>query len=170
MNHDYLKNYIREVKDFPKPGIDFKDINDIFIRHLFQASISLLRQFPINSYNAIVGIDARGFILASAMATISHTPFIPIRKAGKLPPPVIQKTYNSEYDTVTLEMTPVSAQHKYQVLVVDDVLATGGTLRTAGDLCTEAGYEVAGFGCVVDLTHLNQFEWRGFKCKTLVKY
>ncbi|MEZ0392623.1 MAG: adenine phosphoribosyltransferase [Pseudobdellovibrionaceae bacterium] len=163
-----LKNLIRDIADFPKKGILFRDLSPLF-RHpesLAQVVQEFSRAFDSERVDAFVGIEARGFILASLLAGHYKKGFIPLRKAGKLPPPVISRNYKLEYGTATLEMSPGSGR----VMILDDVLATGGTLQAAIDICENAGFAVEQVGVLVNLSFLNQMTFRGEKIFSLVEY
>ncbi|HNO59208.1 MAG TPA: adenine phosphoribosyltransferase, partial [Plasticicumulans sp.] len=155
-----LKQHIVDVPDFPKPGILFRDIAPL-LRTQFGATISALEALfsaaEWNAIDAVAGIESRGFILAAALAERRGKGFVPIRKQGKLPPPVVELAYALEYGSGVLEMQP----GKGRLLLIDDVLATGGTLHAAAELCLRAGYEVAGFGALIDLKLGGEFRWRG---------
>lgn len=167
-----LRNYIIDVADFPKPGILFKDLSVLFTNHLDTVAKQLSDQFNHIEYDYVGGIDARGFIVGAALATLTNKKFLPIRKGGKLAGPKVSIAYQCEYHTANLEMNG----HQYlqasslnnRVLIVDDVLATGGTLKAAGKLCELAGFHVVGFGSIVNIQSLNQFEWNGLHCQSLI--
>jgi adenine phosphoribosyltransferase len=145
-----LKRYIRDVPDFPQPGILFRDITPV-LRHRFDAVIDamsgLLDTQQWQVIDALAGIESRGFILAAALALRHGKGFVPVRKQGKLPPPVVSAPYDLEYGTGVLEMQPGAGR----LVLVDDVLATGGTLRAAAELCASAGYEIAHRMVLIDL-------------------
>jgi len=164
-----LKAHIREIADFPQEGIVFRDITPLLRDH-FDATLSalstLLSQQEWHGIDAIAGIEARGFILASALAARHGKGFVPIRKEGKLPPPVSRISYSLEYGTATLEMANGSGR----LLIVDDVLATGGTMTAAAELATQAGYEVAALMSLVDLNPAPRFNWRALPLRAVVNY
>lgn len=167
--YDDLRAYVRDVPDFPKPGILFRDISPLLREH-FSTTIaamgSLFTQAEWNAIDVIGGIEARGFILAAGLAAVKNKGFVKIRKRGKLPGPVVARGYGLEYGEDALEM-----QHgKGRMLVIDDVLATGGTLAAAVELAKESGHEVAGFACLINLAYLNDFTWNGMKVRTLIEY
>ena len=129
----------------------------------------------LKKLNHIVGIEARGFIIGSALAAIYDKGFIPIRKQGKLPPPTINQEYELEYGKDILEIKPLTMD-KNNVIIVDDVLATGGTLNASIELCKKAGYNVIDVVCLVNLkyVHKNNYTWNweghARKVKSVVDY
>jgi adenine phosphoribosyltransferase len=155
---------IHDVPNYPKPGVVFKDISPLLASprfpDLIQAMADLIRE---NDFDLIAGIEARGFILGAAIAHETNVGFLPIRKAGKLPPPVISKSYQLEYGTDTIETRAGGGR----VVLIDDVLATGGTLSAATSLLSEAGYEVVDIAVLMDLKFLNSFRWNGRSAKSL---
>lgn len=164
-----LKNYIAPVPDFPQKGILFYDISPLLAHRLPQAIRMLEALYPPEFWedvDVIAGIDARGFLFASALAMHLEKQLALVRKPGKLPPPVTRYEYDLEYGSDALEMKAGSGR----TVIVDDVLATGGTLRAAAELCNRSGYEVRGFATVIDLPFLHDFSWQGLRPKSLVRY
>ena len=161
---DY-KEYITEVPDFPQPGISFKDISPLLSDSVAfnQAITKMWDLVDIPDY--WVGIDSRGFIFATALnsMTVNFGGLKLIRKKGKLPPPIISEEYELEYGTDTLEMK----QGKGSVVIVDDVYATGGTMRAAESLCKKSGYDVIGKLVLIDLLYLHD---KDESIKSLVQY
>ena len=145
-----LKELVSEIPDFPKPGILFRDISPL-LRERFSATIAaveaLFSEDEWRRVDAVAGIESRGFILASALAERRGKGFVPIRKKGKLPPPVVDRSYDLEYGTGVLEMQAGQGR----LLLVDDVLATGGTLAASMVLSRQAGYVVQGIGVLIDI-------------------
>jgi adenine phosphoribosyltransferase len=164
-----LKPYIRNVPDFPKPGILFRDIAPLLQQKLGEtiAALSDLLSVPQwAAIDAVAGIESRGFILAGALALRHGKGFVPIRKQGKLPPPVARAPYELEYGTGVLEMQP----GKGRLLLVDDVLATGGTMTAAADLAITAGYEVSHLMALIDLNLVPGYTWRGARVMHVIDY
>jgi adenine phosphoribosyltransferase len=166
---DDLKRHILEVPDFPRPGILFRDITPLLRSH-FAVTLSELDALVSDSdwagVDAIAGVESRGFILAAALAARRGKGFVPVRKKGKLPPPVVDVAYDLEYGTGVLEMQ----RGEGRLLIVDDVLATGGTLRASADLCLQAGYRVTALLVLVDLRLCPDFVWRDLPAKSLIRY
>lgn len=164
-----LINFIHAVPDFPEKGVIFRDISPLLAQK-FPETIENLAKIvendDISSINGFAGVDSRGFIFASALAQRFSKQMILIRKADKLPPPTVRQSYALEYGQATLEMKPGGGR----IILVDDVLATGGTLAAAADLCVAAGYDVAGLLALIDLRYLNNFEWNGLKCRSLFQF
>ena len=151
-----LKSLIRTIPDHPKPGIMFRDVTTLFgDAQGFKACIAQLaepyRTLPID---AIAGIEARGFIVGGAMADKLGCGFIPIRKKGKLPWKVYAQDYKLEYGTDTVEMHQDALDRGKRVLIVDDLIATGGTAEAAAKLIRRAGGEIAGACFIIDLPEL----------------
>ena len=164
-----IRTHIAAVPDFPKPGILFRDIMPLLRNHFGATIASLGAQLSDDEWaaiDAVAGIESRGFVLAAALADRFDKGFVPVRKAGKLPPPVVDRAYQLEYGDDRLEMQRGTGR----MLVVDDVLATGGTLATAGTLCVEAGYDVRHLLVLVDLRLVPDFHWNGLTPKSVVQY
>jgi adenine phosphoribosyltransferase len=160
MTFQSLDGYVRKVPAFPIAGILFHDIAPLLRDHLAEAIgalDSLLSKQEWMRIDAIVGIESRGFILGAALAEREHKGFVPVRKAGKLPPPVIGCAYKLEYGASTLEIQSGSGR----VVIIDDILATGGTLGAAATLASDAGYNVAHVVVLIDLGLVGNFLWRG---------
>jgi adenine phosphoribosyltransferase len=167
--NETLGEYIEAIPDFPSPGVVFRDISPLLREKLSDAMQAMLALHPkslMQEVDYFVGLDARGFIFAPAMAALSGKGFVMARKSGKLPEPLFRKRYQLEYGEASLDIKPGSGN----VILVDDVLATGGTLKTAADLCAEAGYTVRGFSVLIDLRFLNSFKWNGFKVESVIQY
>ncbi|WP_269610375.1 adenine phosphoribosyltransferase [Prochlorococcus marinus] len=151
-----LKKYINEINDFPKEGIVFKDINPIYKKPKIWNELMLPLQKLISTTNPdyIAGIESRGFISASALAFKYEVGFIPIRKPNKLPGKVIGLNYKLEYGEDRLEIQQNSFEKDSKIIVIDDLLATGGTAACAGKLIREAGGNLIGYAFLVELTEL----------------
>ena len=158
-----LQDYIIDVPDWPQKGIVFKDITPLLKdANAFNHSTLLMRGLlDTNAFSYIVGIESRGFIFGSYLAKRMGMGFIPVRKKGKLPPPVISRDYELEYGTDTLEIKPGEGR----VIIVDDVYATGGTAKATRELCEEAGYEVIDEVYLINLSFLNKD-----KVKSVITY
>ena len=164
-----LKSLVVEIPDFPKPGILFRDINPL-LRQRFHDTITavdaLFSAQEWESVDVVSGIESRGFIFAAALAERHRKGVVPIRKKGKLPPPVVDVDYNLEYGTGVLEMQRGSGR----LLLVDDVLATGGTLSASVTLVRAAGYELRGMGVLIDLGFVPGFSCEGHAARSVIKY
>lgn len=157
MNTDALRAAVRDVVDFPKPGIIFKDITPILANGpLFQQSISLLCETAGSTkIDKVVGIDARGFIFAAAVADRLGAGFVPIRKKGKLPWKTRQTSYSLEYGESVVELHEDAIQPGESILLVDDLLATGGTAAAAVKLLDELGARLIGISVLIELNFLH---------------
>ncbi len=154
---EHLKEKIRHVPDFPKPGILYYDITTLLrdAVGLGEALDGLANPFRDQRIDLVVGIESRGFILGAAVADRLGTGFVPIRKPGKLPARTVRQSYELEYGSDTLEMHHDAIEPGQRILIVDDLLATGGTARAAVDLVTGAGGDVASLAFLVELQFLN---------------
>jgi adenine phosphoribosyltransferase len=152
-----LYSFIRDVPDFPKPGIVFKDITPILGDPGAMARITgaFEKEFEAAKPTRIVGIESRGFIFGSLLAAQLNLPFTPVRKPGKLPYDKISVSYTLEYGEGTLEMHSDGVGRDDRVLIVDDLLATGGTAAAACELVEQVGAQVAGVGFVIELSFLD---------------
>ena len=158
MNHQELESYIKNIPDFPKPGIIFKDISALIKNHfpqtlsLMQAELSASQWKKIDY---IAGVESRGFLFAAGLASLTQKGLIPIRKKGKLPPPTNQLNYELEYGSNCIEMTPGTGS----ILLVDDIIATGGTLTAAYQLANQSGYTIQHSLVLMNLCFLNTCNW-----------
>src|SRR4051795_7257254 len=152
-----LKTLIREVPDFPKPGILFYDITTLLKDKAgFRGIIDGLKDhYRDTQVDTVLGIEARGFIFAPALAYALNAGFVPVRKPKKLPAACVRVTYDLEYGVGTLEMHKDAIVDGCRVLIVDDLLATGGTAAATARMVREQGATVVGLGFVVELTFLN---------------
>ncbi len=153
---DDLKQLIREVHDFPKPGILFYDITTLLKDRLgFARLIDALTEHYINrDVDLVLGIEARGFIFGPALAYRLNAGFVPVRKPKKLPAEVLQWKYDLEYGQDTLEIHKDAIQPGQRVLICDDLLATGGTAKATADMTKQLGGDICGMGFVVELDAL----------------
>jgi adenine phosphoribosyltransferase len=168
-----LKKLIREVPDFPKPGINFYDITTLLKdRHGLREVIDrLCHHYRDAQLDAVVGIEARGFIFAPALAYALRSGFVPVRKPKKLPAPCERIEYDLEYGTDVLEIHRDAIEPGCKVLIVDDVLATGGTAAAVAKLIGRMGGAVMGIGFVVELDFLHgRDKLAGFDVHSLLHY
>ncbi|HYO92447.1 MAG TPA: adenine phosphoribosyltransferase [Pyrinomonadaceae bacterium] len=168
-----LKALIREVPDFPKPGINFYDITTLLKKPegLRRTVDALAAQFSGEKVDAVIGIEARGFIFAPALAYHMGAGFVPVRKPRKLPAECASISYDLEYGQDTLEIHRDAIGAGHRVLIADDLLATGGTARAVVDLVEGLGGEVAGLVFVVELEFLPGRErLAGYDVRSLIKY
>ena len=168
-----LKSKIRVIEDFPKKGISFKDITTLTKDgEAFQEAINMIiDEVKDLEFDYIAGVEARGFILAAPMAMKLGKGFIPVRKPGKLPGEILRKEYSLEYGTNAVELSADAVKKGDKVLLVDDLLATGGTAKAALDLLEEAGAEIAAVGFLIELEELHGMElFKDYKNFSLVKY
>ncbi len=151
-----LRNYIRTIPDFPKPGINFKDISPLLADgEAFSECISELAVHMPEGVDAIVGIESRGFLFGAALALLTGKGFVPIRKPGKLPADTHAIEYELEYGTDVLEIHRDALSQGHKVVIVDDLLATGGTAAATIQLVEQLGAEVAACLFVIELDFLH---------------
>ncbi len=168
-----LKRYIRTVPDFPKPGISFKDITTLLSEpEAYRAAIDqLAAPFQDLGVEAVTGPESRGFIFASALAYKLHAGLVPVRKPGKLPWQTRRVSYALEYGEDALEAHADAFRPGQKVLVVDDLLATGGTINAVIELVEGLGAEVVGVGFMIELTFLNgRDRLKGRNVHSLIQY
>src|SRR6185369_9545072 len=168
-----LEGAIRNIPDFPKPGIQFKDITPVLAdARLFSSSIDLLIDgFRPGSVDAVVGIDARGFIFAAAAAIRLEAGFVPVRKKGKLPYRTHEQEYELEYGTAAIAMHVDALKPGSRVLLIDDLLATGGTAAAAATLVQKLGAEILEISFLIELSFLHGREkLKGYPVRSLVIY
>jgi adenine phosphoribosyltransferase len=164
---------IRDIPDFPKPGILFKDITPVLAdARLFAGTIDLLTEkFAPGSIDAVVGIDARGFIFAAAAATKLQAGFIPVRKKGKLPYQTIEQDYALEYGHATIAIHTDALKPGARVLLIDDLLATGGTSAAAAALVQKVGGQIVEMAFLIELKFLHgRDKLKGLPIRSLVVY
>ncbi len=151
-----LQETIATIPDFPKPGIQFKDISPIFLHpKLYEEVIQDLVKFSKGKVDAVCGIESRGFLFGIAVAVALEVPFILIRKKGKLPPPFVSQQYELEYGTSEIEMKEGQLQPGQKVLIHDDLLATGGTTEAAAKLIEKQDAKVSQFSFLIGLNFLD---------------
>jgi adenine phosphoribosyltransferase len=170
---DRLRSLIRDIPDFPQPGIVFKDITPLLADEIgFSTVIDLIVvHFGRGSVDKVVGIEARGFILASPVAYHFGAGFVPVRKAGKLPWDTESATYTLEYGEETLQIHKDALSPGERVLIVDDVLATGGTAAATASLVEKLGGKVVGIACLLELGFLNgRDKLQGYDFFSLIAY
>ena len=157
LQNDELKRLIREVPDFPKKGILFYDITTLLKDKVGLATLidRLAEHYVDQKVDLVLGMEARGFIFAPALAYRLNAGFVPVRKVGKLPAETVKFDYALEYGVNSLEMHKDAIQKGQRVLIVDDLLATGGTAEATAKLATLLGAEIAGLGFVVELDFLH---------------
>lgn len=168
-----LSEYIRDIPDFPKKGIIFKDITTLLSDSgAFKKSIDLLvKEYKNKKIDAVIGIESRGFIFGSVLAYKLGVGFVPVRKKGKLPYKIKSVTYSLEYGTDTLEMHKDALNAKSRVLVADDLLATGGTVGAVCKLVKSFKAKIVGAAFLVELTFLNgRKKLKGVPITSLIKY
>lgn len=168
-----LKKLIREVPDFPKPGILFYDITTLLKDGAgFRAVIDALKEhYRDTEVDTVIGIEARGFIFAPALAYALGAGFVPVRKPKKLPSDRVSVSYQLEYGTDSLEIHKDAIANGHSVLIVDDLLATGGTAAAVTKLVEKVGGRVAGAGFVIELSFLNgRQKLNGYDVFSLLKY
>jgi adenine phosphoribosyltransferase len=168
-----LRALIRDVPDFPQQGIVFKDITPLLADEAgFSMAIDLIvAHFGRGNVDKVVGIEARGFILASPVAYHFGAGFVPVRKAGKLPWDSESEEYELEYGTETLEIHRDAFHPGERVLIVDDVLATGGTARATAKLVERLGAKVVGIACLIELSFLKgRDQLQGYDFFALITY
>jgi len=170
---DDLKSFIREVPDFPKPGIRFYDITTLLANPL-ALRMTVDRFTWIFSHlrvDKVVGIESRGFMFAPILAYNLNAGFVPVRKPGKLPAATIERAYDLEYGQDRIQMHADGVHPGERVLIVDDLVATGGTARATAELLADHGAEVMGFGFVVELSALGgRARLAGYEVESLIRY
>lgn len=168
-----IERAIRNIPDFPKPGIQFKDITPVLAdARLFSGSIDLLTEkFKPGSVDAVVGIDARGFIFAAAAAVKLQAGFVPVRKKGKLPYKTHEQEYALEYGTATVAVHEDALKPGSRVLLIDDLLATGGTAAAAASLVKGLGAQILEISFLIELGFLSgRDKLKGYPVRSLIVY
>ncbi|MEP6260256.1 MAG: adenine phosphoribosyltransferase [Gillisia sp.] len=168
-----IENYIREIQDFPKPGINFKDITPLLqdpdaMRETVDRLLEMVGDVKIDK---VVGIESRGFLFGTLLAQRLNAGFVPVRKPGKLPYKTFSEVYELEYGKDTLEIHQDAIKKGEMVLLHDDVLATGGTARTACNLIKKMGGEIVQCNFLTEISYLNgRNKLRGFDVESLFIY
>jgi adenine phosphoribosyltransferase len=168
-----LKAAIREIPDWPKKGILFYDLTTLMkdAGSFSQALNALIAPYRDSKVDVVVGIEARGFIFAPTVAYALNAGFVPVRKPGKLPAPTHQVTYDLEYGTDSLEIHQDAIQPGQRVLIVDDLIATGGTARAVAEIVRKMGGEVVALAFLVELTFLNgRAKLTDYKVTSILQY
>ncbi len=151
-----IKNFIREIDDYPEKGVSFKDITTlIFDVKAFKFTLDVMTGFISSDIDYIASIDSRGFIFGSAISDRLDIPNILLRKKGKLPPPVISKEYKLEYGQDTIEVGKITVPENKKIMIIDDLIASGGTAKASLDLLEMCGNSVLGIIVAVKLQYLN---------------
>ena len=165
------KKYITEVPDFPEEGISFKDISPL-LKHGNVYRLALMDMLQGHNNDLWAGVESRGFLIASGLSCVHGGGILMIRKPGKLPPPVAHKRYFLEYGQDSLEVQPNTEESTKSVVLVDDVLATGGTLKASYELLTTNGYTVKGISVLIDLQYLHEkdFSIGGLPVHSVIQY
>lgn len=168
-----LTHYIRDIPDFPKPGILFRDITPLLQNPtaFAEAVEALSRPYRDGRIDVVAGIESRGFIFGAALARLLDVGFVPIRKPGKLPAEKVREEYQLEYGTDAVEVHRDAVKPGQRVLMVDDLLATGGTMAASCALIERIGGRVAGVAFLIELTFLNGREkLKGREIYTVIRY
>lgn len=168
----WIDEFIRDVPDFPKPGIVFKDITPLVqdAGALTRSGREMADLFPAESFDQLVAIESRGFIFATAMAMVLNKGCTIIRKQGKLPADTISHSYDLEYGQATMEIHKDGVTPGQRVLIIDDLLATGGTVAASASLCRELGAEVVGSAFLIELGFLNGADRLDFETRSIRTY
>ena len=175
MQNEELKKLVRTIPDYPKPGIMFRDVTSLISHGQgFRATIANLSEpYLEKGIEAVVGIEARGFILGGAIADKLGVGFVPVRKKGKLPHDTISETYELEYGTDELEIHKDAINHGERVLIVDDLIATGGTVEAASKLIRALNGHIVGACFIIDLPALGgcqKIEALDIPCHCLMEF
>lgn len=170
MSQHPLAQYLAQVPDFPKPGILFSDISPLLKTHFNETIDAISELFSEEEWakiDCIAGIESRGFIFASALAYKHNKGFIKVRKPGKLPNVHASVEYDLEYGTDKLEMQKGDGSN---LILLDDLIATGGSMGAAAELCEKVGYKVVGLACLIDLKALNSFVYKEMKVRSVMQF
>ncbi len=170
---DDLKRHIREIPDYPKPGILFYDITTLLGNPwaLRTTADRFVERFIDRKIDKVVGMESRGFLFGPILAYNLNAGFVPVRKPGKLPSDVVSESYDLEYGTDSLEMHNDGIKSGEKVLIVDDLIATGGTAKATASIVESVGGQIAGFGFIIELKFLNGREvLSGYEVESLLQY
>ncbi len=173
MNNALLEKSIRNIPDFPKPGILFRDVTTLMQnKTAFKKAVDLLvKKYKGKGFDKVVGVEARGFIFGAAVAHKIQAGFVPVRKKGKLPYKTISTTYALEYGTDTLEIHQDAINSGEKILIIDDLLATGGTVKAVIELVEQLKGKVGGIGFIVELIDLKgKDKFKKYPIYSLVKF
>lgn len=170
-----MRNLVADYPDFPKPGILFRDINPVFKRNeaLNYIADEFYRTYGKAKVDAVAGIESRGFIIATALALKFGKGVVMVRKEGKLPGKTLKRSYDIEYGSAIVELQETAIEKGENILISDDLIATGGTAVAAAQLIEEIGGKVAGFAFIIELTDLHgadRLRKMGYKVQSLVTY
>ncbi|MBO32545.1 MAG: adenine phosphoribosyltransferase [Rhodospirillaceae bacterium] len=167
-----IKDYIRGIPDFPKPGILFYDISTLLSHaDAWQVTMGrLAKEVSKHQPDILAGIESRGFLVAAPLALKLGLGFTMVRKQGKLPGPTIPYEYDLEYGTDTIEIQADAVEKGQRVVLLDDLLATGGTMQAAAKLMRQVGANVVGSACIIELSFLKGRDRLDMPCSTLVAY
>jgi len=172
-NNSLLENSIRNIPDFPKPGILFRDVTTLIQnKSAFKKSIDLLaKKYKGKKIDKVVGVEARGFIFGAALAHKLGAGFVPVRKKGKLPYKTISTTYELEYGTDTLEIHKDAITSGEKILIIDDLLATGGTVKAVVELVKQLQGKIIGIGFIIELVDLHgRDKLKDYPLYSLIKF
>lgn len=164
-----FKKYVEDYPNFPKEGILFRDINPLLRNYFSEVLLHMEKLFSEKEWNkvdSIAAIEARGFTLAAGLAGKLNKNIIQIRKAGKLPGKTEKISYGLEYGNDELEMH----HGEENIIIIDDLLATGGTMKAAADLALKTGHKVSGIGVFINLKDLNNFKWNAILPRSVINY
>ncbi len=168
-----LKKFIRSVSDWPKRGVLFRDITPLLGNaEAFRAAVdAMAADFVGEGIQYVVGTEARGFIFGAALAAKLNAGFVPVRKKGKLPSRTVSVAYDLEYGTSTVEIHKDAVPAGAKILMVDDLLATGGTIKASCELIEQLGGKIVGVVFLIELTELNGIKkLAGYKVKSIIRY
>lgn len=170
MSNHPLAQHLDSVPDFPKPGVLFSDISPLLKTHFVETIDAVAELFSDEEWeqvDCLAGIESRGFIFASALAYKFNKGFIKVRKPGKLPNVCASIEYGLEYGSDKLEMQKGDGS---KIILLDDLIATGGSMGAAAELCEQVGYEVMGMACLIDLKSLNSFTYKDKTVRSVIQF